>query len=58
MLIFKSKGKKVNDILEIKLSGKRIYPAASVSNLYNLNNFYNSVYISCPQRNMISTYRG
>ena len=33
MVISKSKGKKFNDIVKIKLSGKRIYPTASVKNL-------------------------
>ena len=30
MVIFKSKRKKFNDTVKIKLSGKRIYPTASV----------------------------
>ena len=30
MVIYKSKRKKFNDIVKIKLSGKRIYPPASV----------------------------
>ena len=33
MVISKSKGKKFNGIVKIKLSGKRIYPTASVKNL-------------------------
>ena len=33
MFIFKSKRKKLNDIVKIKLSGKRIYPTASVKYL-------------------------
>ena len=33
MVIFKSKRKKFNDTIEIKLSGKRIYPTASVKYL-------------------------
>ena len=33
MVIFKSKRKKFNDIVKIKLSGKRIYPTASVKYL-------------------------
>ena len=33
MVIFKSKRKKFNDTVKIKLSGKRIYPTASVKYL-------------------------
>ena len=33
MAIFKSKRKKLNDIVKIKLSGKIIYPTASVKYL-------------------------
>ena len=33
MVISKSKGRKFNDIVKIKLNGKRIYPSASVKNL-------------------------
>ena len=33
MVIFKSKRKKFNDIVKIKLNGKRIYPTASVKYL-------------------------
>ena len=33
MVMFKSKRKKNNDIVKIKLSGKRIYPSASVKYL-------------------------
>ena len=33
MVIFKSKRKRLNDIVKMKFSGKRIYPTASVKYL-------------------------
>ena len=33
MIIYKSERKKFNDIVKIKLSGKKIYPTASVKHL-------------------------